>query len=385
MIRYGKQDIDESDIEAVTCVLNSGWLTQGPTVPAFEKAITDYCGSNFGVAVNSGTSALHVACLALGLGPGDWLWTSPNTFVASANCGQYCGANVDFVDIDPRTYNISIEALTAKLEKAIYSGKLPKIVIPVHFAGQSCDMSGIKTLADKYGFKIIEDACHALGGRYKDHPVGSCHYSDIAVFSFHPVKSITTGEGGMAVTNSEELATRMRRASTHGITRESELMTQEPEGSWCYQQMELGFNYRMTDIQAALGISQLQRLNLFIQKRQKLSERYNRLLSSHPVTLPYQHPETDSAWHLYVVRLKLDEIKKDRKKVFEQMRNQDIGVNVHYIPVHTQPYYRALGFRKGDFGEAERYYSEALSLPLYPSLEKNQVDKIVNALELILK
>ena len=384
MIPYGKQDIDSSDIEAVTRVLNSDRLTQGSAVPAFEKAVADYCGSKFGIAVNSGTSALHVACLALGLGSGDWLWTSPNTFVASANCGRYCGANVDFVDIDPRTYNISIEALTAKLEKAANSGKLPKVVIPVQFAGQSCSMSEIKTLADKYGFKIIEDACHALGGNYKDYPVGSCCYSDIAVFSFHPVKSITTGEGGMAVTNSEELATRMRLASTHGITRENELMTQEPEGSWCYQQIELGYNYRMTDIQATLGISQLQRLDSFIQRRHDITNYYNSTLSTIPATLPYQHPDSYSAAHLYVIRLQLNKIGKNRSQIFEELRRNKIGVNVHYIPVHTQPYYWGLGFRKGDFLESERYYSEALSLPIYPTLQDIQIDQICQVLSILL-
>ena len=383
MIPYGKQDIDGSDIEAVVRVLKSDWLTQGPAVPAFEKAVADYCGSKFGVAVNSGTSALHVACLALGLGSGDWLWTSPNTFVASANCGRYCGANVDFVDIDPRTYNISIEALTAKLEKAANSGKLPKVVIPVQFAGQSCSMSEIKTLADKYGFKIIEDACHALGGNYKDYPVGSCCYSDIAVFSFHPVKSITTGEGGMAITNSEELATRMRLASTHGITRENGLMTQEPKGSWCYQQIELGYNYRMTDIQAALGISQLQRLDSFIQRRHDIINYYNSTLSTIPATLPYQHPDSYSAAHLYVIRLQLNKIGKNRSQIFEELRRKKIGVNVHYIPVHTQPYYWGLGFRKGDFLESERYYSEALSLPIYPTLQDIQIDQICQVLSVI--
>ncbi|ART79738.1 UDP-4-amino-4,6-dideoxy-N-acetyl-beta-L-altrosamine transaminase [Oceanisphaera avium] len=301
MIPYGRQDINQADIDAVIEILKSDFLTQGPKVPLFEKTVADYVGSDHAVAVNSATSALHIACLALGLGPGDWLWTSPITFVASANCGLYCGAQVDFVDIDPRTYNLCAKELEKKLITAKQNGTLPKVVIPVHFSGQSCDMQAIHALSKRYGFKIIEDASHAIGGKYKKEPIGNCRYSDITVFSFHPVKIITTAEGGMAMTNNPQLAEKMQLYRSHGITRDPSFMTHEPDGSWYYQQIELGYNYRMTELQAALGISQMQRLDGFITQRHKLAQRYNELLADLPITLPWQHVDSDSSWHLYVI------------------------------------------------------------------------------------
>ncbi len=381
MIPYAKQSISEDDIEAVVDVLRSDWLTQGPAIERFERAVADYCGVEYAVAVNSGTSALHVACVALNLGPGDVLWTSPNTFVASANCARYCGASVDFVDVNPRTYNLSVDALAAKLEVAERNGTLPKVVVPVHFAGQSCEMQAIRELADRYAFRILEDASHAIGGRYLDRPSGSCAYSDVAVFSFHPVKIITTGEGGMALTNDSELAKRMARLRTHGITRDSSLMTKESEGAWFYQQIELGSNYRMTDVQAALGISQMTRLDAFIQRRREVVNNYNEAFAELPVVVPWQHPDTESAWHLYVIRLRLDQINRSRRDVFDHLRAAGIGVNVHYIPVHTQPYYRNLGFAAGDFPEAERHYRDSITLPIFPALRENQQTQVVAVLE----
>ena len=376
MIPYGRQDINQQDIEEVITVLRSDWLTQGPKVPEFERAVATYCGAKHAVAVNSATSALHIACLALGLGEGDYLWTSPNTFVASANCALYCGASVDFVDIDPRTYNMSVTVLEEKLLFAEKQGKLPKIVVPVHFAGQSCEMVAIKSLAKKYGFFLLEDASHAIGGKYRDEPIGTCRYSDITVFSFHPVKIITTGEGGMALTNNSELAERMARLRTHGITRDTALMTEEPHGPWYYQQIELGFNYRMTDIQAALGGSQLQRLDDFILRRHEIAERYNTAFECVPLTCPWQHDDCFSAYHLYVVRLQ-NQHNMSSSEVFEQLRTNGIGVNIHYIPVHTQPFYKKLGFTGGDFPEAESYYQEAVTLPIFPILtEAMQLDVI---------
>jgi len=382
MIPYGRQDIIEADIAAVEAVLRSDFLTQGPAVPRFEQAVATYCGAAHGVAVNSATSALHLACLALGLGPGDWLWTSPNTFVASANCGRYCGAKIDFVDIDPRTYNLSVEALEAKLERAEREGRLPKIVIPVHFAGQPCDMSAIHALSRRYGFKIIEDASHAISARYGEHRVGSCAHSDITVFSFHPVKLITTGEGGLATTNSPELAERMARLRSHGITRDAAEMTHEPDGPWYYQQIELGYNYRMTDMQAALGVTQLSRLDQYVARRHELAARYDDLLADLPVTCPWQHPDSYSGLHLYVIRLQLDRIEKTHREVFESLRAQGIGVNLHYIPVHTQPYYQQMGFKVGDYPEAERYYTEAISLPMFQTLAEAQQDEVAAALRI---
>lgn len=375
MISYSRQDITDADIDAVTAVLRSDFLTQGPAVPRFEQAVAVKVGARFGVAVNSATSALHLACRALDLGPGDWLWTSPNTFVASANCARYCGAKVDFIDIDPRTYNLSVEALTAKLAQAEKTGRLPKIVIPVHFAGQPSDMVGIAELSRQYGFRIIEDAAHAIGARYGDEPVGNCRYSDITVFSFHPVKIITTGEGGLATTNDPALAERMARLRSHGITRDPARMHGEPVGPWDYQQIELGFNYRMTDIQAALGASQLQRLEAYIARRHALADRYDRLLADLPVRTPYRDPHHRSALHLYPIQ-----VGTERRGIFLDLRQAGIGVNVHYIPVHMQPDYQVFGFKRGDFPNAEHYYSNAISLPLFPTMTEEQQDHIVNSL-----
>ena len=385
MIPYGKQDINQADIDSVVDVLQSDFLTQGPQVPLFEKKVSDYCGSKFGVAVNSATSALHVACLALGLGKGDWLWTSPNTFVASANCGLYCGSRIDFVDIDPLTYNLSTEELEKKLIQAKKDNKLPKIVIPVHFAGQSCDMQKIHSLSKEYGFKIIEDASHAIGGRYLDKPIGGCQYSDITVFSFHPVKIITTAEGGLATTNDKELSERMQLFRSHGVTRDPELMTKESSGSWYYQQVELGFNYRVTELQAALGVSQIERLDEFVTLRHKHQKRYNELLKNLPVITPYQDMDSYSALHLYPIQIQTDKVKSTRKEIFKALRKNDIGVNVHYIPVHTQPYYENKGFKKGDFPNAESYYESAISIPLFHAMTFEQQDQVIVALEKVLK
>ncbi len=376
-IPYGRHEISEADIQAVEDVLRSDFLTQGPVVPAFEKSVADYCGAKHAVAVNSATSALHLACLALGVSSGDWVWTSPITFVASANCALYCGAQVDFVDIDPHTYNLSVQCLADKLALAEQQHRLPKVVIPVHLCGQSCDMVGIYILAQRYGFKIIEDASHAIGGKYQDQPIGNCSYSDITVFSFHPVKIITTGEGGMALTNDPQLANRMQLLRSHGITRDAKQMTHESEGPWYYQQIDLGYNYRITDIQAALGLSQMQKLDEFVAKRHLLANRYNRLLATLPVLLPWQHSDTFSSFHLYVIRLRLPEIAKTHREVFESLRANHIGVNLHYIPVYRQPYYELLGFKIGDCPEAEQYYAEVISLPLYPTLSEAQQDKII--------
>ena len=380
MIPYGRQDISETDIQAVVDVLRSDFLTQGPAVPAFEKAVADYCGAGHAVTVNSATSALHIACLALGVGKGDIVWTSPITFVASANCALYCGADVDFVDIDPRTYNLSTERLAEKLAQAEKSGRLPKVVIPVHLCGQPCDMAGIHALSQRYGFKIIEDASHAIGGKYKGEPIGNCRYSDITVFSFHPVKIITTGEGGMALTNNENLAKRIQLLRSHGITREAGEMTHAPEGPWYYQQIELGFNYRMTDIQAALGLSQMRRLDEFVAKRHAIAKRYEQLLADLPVITPWQNADSYSGLHLYVIRLRLAEIGKTHRQVFEALRAAGIGVNLHYIPVYRQPYYEDMGFKAGLCPEAERYYLEAISLPMYPNLTEAQQDKVIESL-----
>lgn len=381
MIRYGQQEITQADIDAVVSVLCSTNLTQGPTIPGFEQAVIDVTGARHAFAVNSATSALHIACLALELGPGDWLWTSPNTFVASANCGLYCGAKVDFVDTDPRTYNLCPVALEAKLQQAEQEGRLPKIVVPVHLTGQPCDMEAIHALSQKYGFRIIEDASHAIGGRYKGRPIGNGRYSDITVFSFHPVKIITTGEGGMALTNDDALATRLGLFRSHGITRDPNLMTQEMDGPWYYQQVALGLNYRITDIQAALGVSQMTRLSQYVTRRQEIAARYDRLLTDLPVMLPWQHPDSYSAFHLYVIRMQLDKIAPvSHRQVFEALRAADIMVNLHYIPVHTQPYYKAMGFQNGDFPESEQYYREAISIPMHPSLTDEEQDFVVATL-----
>lgn len=380
MIPYGRQNISENDIQAVVDVLRSDFLTQGPVVPEFEKAVASYCGAKYAVAVNSATSALHIACLSLGVGEGDLVWTSPITFVASANCARYCGADVDFVDIDPRTYNISIEKLSDKLEYAGKKGRLPKVVIPVHLAGQSCEMEAIYLLSKKYGFRVIEDASHAIGGSYKGQKIGGCHYSDITIFSFHPVKIITTGEGGMAVTNDQELVKHMARLRSHGITRYPAEMTHVPDGSWYYQQIELGFNYRMTDFQAALGLSQMQRLDEFISERHLIADRYDDLLKAHHVTIPWQHPDSYSGQHLYIARHQAGKSRFTHKEVFERLRSEGIGVNLHYIPVYRQPYYAAMGFKPTDFPNAEGYYSEAISLPIFPGLTQAQQTDVVRGL-----
>lgn len=385
MIPYGRQDISQADINAVVEVLQSDFLTQGPKVPLFEQTVAQHVGAKHALAVNSATSALHIACLALGLTQGDWLWTTPITFVASANCGLYCGTQVDFVDIDPVTYNLCPKALEQKLITAEKQGKLPKVLVPVHFSGQPCDMQAIHKLSQKYGFKIIEDASHAIGGKYQGEYIGNCQYSDITVFSFHPVKIITTAEGGMALTNSDELATKMNLYRSHGVTRDTNLMTHEPDGPWYYQQVELGFNYRMTELQAALGISQMQRLDAFVAQRHSLAERYNQLLADLPLTLPWQHPDSYSGLHLYVIRLQLNKINKTHRQVFEELREEGIGVNLHYIPVHLQPYYQAMGFQKGQFPQAEQYYKEAISLPMFPTMTEEQQKKVVAMLIKVIK
>ena len=383
-IPYGRQHITQTDIDAVVAVLQSDFLTQGSQVPAFEERVAAYTGAKFGVAVNSATSALHIACLALGLGQGekgkdDWLWTTPITFTASANCGLYCGANIDFVDIDPLTLNMSVNALAEKLQLADAENRLPKIVIPVHFTGEPCDMAAIHALSQQYGFKVIEDASHAIGGKYHKQPIGNCEFSDITVFSFHPVKIITTAEGGLATTNDPVLAEKMQLLRSHGITRDANLMTHEPDGGWYYQQIDLGFNYRMTELQGALGVSQMNYLDDFVARRHQLAKRYDELLTDLPIMLPYRNPANYSGFHLYPIQLTTDS-GKTRKQVFDSLRAQNIGVNVHYIPVHTQPYYAKLGFRQGDFPHAERYYAQAISLPLYYDLSEASQAEVVNAI-----
>ena len=353
--------------------------------PAFEKSVADYCVTKYATAVNSATSALHIACLALDVGPDDVVWTSPNTFVASANCARYCGAKIDFVDIDPLTYNMSIECLSKKLANAEEEGNLPKVVIPVHMTGQPCDMAAIYKLSQKYGFKIIEDAAHAIGGKYRDEPIGNCHFSDITVFSFHPVKIITTGEGGMALTNDAYLSKRMELFRSHGITSAPKDMSQRPkEEIWNYQQIELGFNYRMTDIHAALGLSQMKRLDEFVTMRHTHANRYEELFTNLPITTPYQHSENYSSFHLYVIRLKLNEISKSQREVFAELATAGIGANLHYIPVYRQPYYERLGFKEGYCPESEQYYVEAISLPMFPELLTSQQDEVAVALSMIL-
>lgn len=385
MIPYGRQDISQADIDAVVEVLQSDFLTQGPKVPAFEKAIASYCHAQHCIAVNSATSALHLACLALELGPGDALWTSPITFVASANCGLYCGASIDFVDIDPVTYNLCPKALKTKLEQAKKEERLPKVVVAVHLCGQPCDMKAIHQLALQYDFRVIEDASHAIGGQYAGEPIGCGRYSDITVFSFHPVKIITTAEGGVAVTNSAALADKMALLRSHGITRDTDLMTHPPDGPWYYQQVALGFNYRMSEIQAALGLSQLGRLDEFVSRRHELARRYNALLSEFPVTTPWQNPDCYSALHLYVIRLDSGKAHCSQLQVFNSLLSQGIGANLHYIPVHRQPYYEDMGFRQGQFPHAESYYETAISLPMYPGLSEQEQDQVVRALSIALE
>lgn len=385
MIYYGKQNINEDDIQSVIDVLKSDFLTQGPAIEKFERTVAEYCGAKYAVAVTNATSALHIACKAAGLGHGDVLWTSPITFTASANCGRYCGADVDFVDIDDKTYNMSADILEEKLKQAQKDGKLPKVVVPVHLAGQSCDMERIHALSKEYGFTVLEDASHATGADYKDTKVGSCKYSDMTVFSFHPVKIITTGEGGMVLTNRKDLYDKLCLYRSHGITRDADLMTHEADGPWYYQQVELGYNYRMTDIQAALGTSQMQRLDEFVSRRRYLAARYNALLNGLPLRTPYQHPDTKPSWHIYVVRVDFDKVKKTKKQIFAEMKERGIVLNLHYIPVHTQPYYEKLGHKPEECPVSFRYYKEAFTLPLYYSLTDEQQDEIVRALEFVLK
>jgi UDP-4-amino-4,6-dideoxy-N-acetyl-beta-L-altrosamine transaminase len=382
MIPYSRQDINQADIDAVTDVLKSDYLTQGPKVPLFEKVVSEYCVAKYAVAVNSASSALHIACLALDLKEGDWLWTSPNTFVASANCGLYCGAQVDFVDIDPDTFNLCPHKLEKKLIEAKAENKLPKIVIPVHFAGQSCDMESIHQLSQQYGFKIIEDASHAIGAAYQGKPVGNCRYSDITVFSFHPVKIITTGEGGMALTNDAELENSMNLLRSHGITRKLVDVDKLLESEiWNYQQVKLGFNYRMADIAAALGVSQMTRLGESIEKRHAIAKMYDEELAHLPVMTSKQHLHSYSSYHLYPIRLQLKEIRKTQREVYDALRSRDVQVNLHYIPIYLQPYFKALGFKRGYCSEAESYYSEALSIPMYPTLAKEQMEHVITSIK----
>jgi len=384
-IPYGRQDLSDADIQAVVDVLRSDYLTQGPAVPAFENSVANYCGAKHAVAVNSATSALHIACLALGVGRGDVVWTTPTTFVASANCALYCGATVDFVDIDPHTFNLSVDHLAEKLALAKASNNLPKVVIPVHLCGQPCDMAGIYSLSQQYGFRIIEDASHAIGARYKNEPIGICHHSDITVFSFHPVKIVTSGEGGMALSNDSQIDNKLRLFRNHGITGDAADM--EPRTSkelWNYQQIRLGFNYRMTDIHAALGSSQMERLDEFVAKRNMMAKHYDQVLSDLPVVSQVINPDGYSSYHLYVVRLKLDAISKTQRQVYEALRDSKIGVNLHYIPVYRQPYYEDMGFKPGYCSESERYYAEAISLPMYPGLKQAQHERVVSVLRAIL-
>lgn len=379
-IPYGRQSISDADIAAVVDVLKSDFLTQGPVVPAFEETVAAACGAKYGVAANSATSALHLACKALGVGPGDRVWTSPLTFVASANAALYCGAEVYFVDVDERTYNMCADRLGEKLEHAAKAGLLPKVIIPVHLAGQSCDMAAIHAAASRYGVRIVEDASHAIGGQYSGGPVGDGRFSDITVFSFHPVKIVTTGEGGMAMTNDDRLAETMRLDRSHGITRDPDVLQQEDPGAWHYEQHRLGFNYRMTDICAALGLSQMARLGEFVDRRRKIAADYDRALADMPVRTPWQHPDTASAWHLYIVRIDQQRATRDRRAVFDALRGAGVGVNLHYIPVYLQPYYRALGFGPGHCPNAEAYYAEAISLPMFPTLTAAQQQHVVAAL-----
>lgn len=380
MIPYGRHNISPADIEAVVQVLKSDFLTQGPAVPVFEKTVGDYTGAKFAYAVNSATAALHISCLALNVGVGDRVWTSPITFVASANCAKYCGADVDFVDIDPKTYNMSPEKLEEKLIKAEKDGTLPKVVIPVHLAGQSCEMEKIFALSKKYGFYIIEDASHAIGGSFRSEKTGSCKYSNITVFSFHPVKIVTTGEGGMVTTNDPELGKRLYRLRSHGITRDPLEMHSRPHGPWYYEQIEIGYNYRMTDFQAALGTSQMKRLDEFVKRRHEIYQAYAKLLEGSDICLPYQAPDSYSAMHLYIIRIRRGTKLGSRNAVFERLRAEGILVNLHYIPVYRQPYYQQFGYDSKAFPETESYYEEAISLPMYPDLRTEDLEIIKKSL-----
>lgn len=388
MIPYGRQDVSQDDIDAVVEVLKSDFLTQGPLVERFEAAVASYCSAPFAVASNSATSSLHTACLALGLGPGDILWTSPITFVASANCALYCGASVDFVDIDPKTYNMSVERLAEKLDRAEKVGNLPKVVVPVHLCGQPCDMPAIKALADRYGFKIIEDASHAVGAAYRSpmyegfHPVGDCRFSDITVFSFHPVKIVTTGEGGMALTRDPNLAERLQRFRSHGITSNRNQMLSMPEDEiWNYQQVLLGYNYRLTDIQAALGISQMTRIDEFIRRRHEIADLYDQCFSSLPILTPWQSPDIYSSYHLYVIRVSGAHGGKTQRQVYDELQEKGVNVNLHYIPVYRQPYFRSMGYERGYCPEAEAYFTQALSIPMYPALKNDEQSHVISVLQ----
>lgn len=380
-IPYGRQNISQTDIDAVVNVLKSDFLTQGPQVPAFEESIKDAVDVKYAYAMNSATSALHVACMALDVGKGDIVWTTPVTFVASANCALYCGADIDFVDIDEHTYNMSVSSLRNKLDKAKVENKLPKVVIPVHLCGQPCEMQAIHELSKEFGFFIVEDASHAIGGKYQEQPIGNCQYSDMTVFSFHPVKIITTAEGGVLTTNNSDLAKKIELLRSHGITRDTNLMRNDSEGAWYYEQIALGYNYRMTELQAALGVSQMVNLSDITAKRHIIVGKYNELLKDLPVITPFNIPEGYSGLHLYVIRLDFSKVKKTRKEVFDVLRAANIGVNVHYIPVHLQPYYQGIGFKKGDFPVAEQYYASAITLPLYPELSDIELEYIVSTLK----
>ncbi len=380
MIPYARQNVSEEDIAAVAAVLRSDFLTQGPAIPRFERRVAELCGARHAVAVSSATAGLHLSCLALGLGPGKVLWTSPNTFVASANCARYCGADVDFVDVEADSGNLSVAALAAKLEQAAASGRLPAAIVPVHFGGMACDLAEIAVLARRHGVAVIEDAAHALGANYQGSPIGDGRFSDCAVLSFHAVKIATTGEGGVVLTNRDDLAAHLRRLRTHGITREPNELTAIPEGPWSYEQIELGYHYRITDIQAALGLSQLERLPEFVRRRRELAARYDRMLADLPVLLPARRADRESSWHLYPIRLDAARTTRSRAEVYGAMRAAGIGVNVHYIPVHLQPYYRGRGFKPGDFPAAEARYAATLTLPLFYGLTEVQQDVVVAAL-----
>jgi UDP-4-amino-4,6-dideoxy-N-acetyl-beta-L-altrosamine transaminase len=384
-IPYGRQHIEQEDIDSVIAVLRSDYLTQGPAVERFEGLVREAVNADYAIAVNSATSALHIACLALEVGPGDSVWTSPNSFVASSNCALYCGADVDFVDIEAATFNMSANALKVKLAKAKAENRLPKVVIPVHLCGQPCDMAGIGALAKEYGFKIIEDASHAIGARYQGEPIGNCAWSDITVFSFHPVKIVTTAEGGCATTQHADLAQKMQILRSHGITRDRKLMSKEPDGPWYYEQIALGLNYRITDMQAALGCSQMRRLHDFVARRHELAERYDELLKDIPIDLPWRHPAGYSGFHLYVIQLRLDEISKTHRQIFDELRACGIGVNLHYIPIYLQPYYAGLGFKPGHCQQAEDYYSRSISIPLFHAMSDEQQDRVVEVMKDVIR